>query len=148
MTPGSALDRLFRRTTLDEATGCLTWTGKITTSGYAAFWFEGRNTSAHRVVWILLRGPIPGGLTVDHLCRNKLCQNVEHFELVTGAENSSRSWEHNRRGSDKTECLRGHALDDEANVRIIVSANGKRARRCRACDRLRQREYAKRKVNA
>lgn len=51
----------------------------------------------------MLRGPIPDGLQLDHLCRNPSCVNPAHLEIVTGAENI-------RRGKAK--------LSDEA-VRVI-----------------------------
>jgi hypothetical protein len=50
---------------------------------------------AHRVAYRLTVGEIPDGLTVDHLCRNRMCVNPDHMELVTLAENG-------RRGATKT----------------------------------------------
>jgi hypothetical protein len=37
-----------------------------------------------------LRGPIPGGLVIDHLCRNPRCVNPGHMEPVSQAENVRR----------------------------------------------------------
>lgn len=56
---------------------------------------------AHRVAWELTRGPIPAGLTIDHLCRIKLCvrPDLPHLEPVTQAVNNQRMWEHRRRQS-------------------------------------------------
>lgn len=51
-------------------------------------------------------GPIPGGMTVDHLCTNKVCVNPEHLEVVTIAENSS------RRHGNRVFCNRGHSMSD------------------------------------
>jgi hypothetical protein len=45
---------------------------------------------AHRISWELFRGPIPHGLTIDHLCENKHCVNPNHLEPVTSVENSRR----------------------------------------------------------
>ncbi len=50
----------------------------------------GRSDYAHRVVWRRVYGPIPAGLTVDHVCRVTLCQRPDHLELVTKAENTRR----------------------------------------------------------
>lgn len=38
----------------------------------------------------LLVGPIPPGLQIDHLCRNKICVNPAHLEPVTHRENLMR----------------------------------------------------------
>lgn len=48
---------------------------------------------AHRVTYTLLRGPIPDGLTLDHLCHNKACVNPWHLEPVTAAANLRRHWD-------------------------------------------------------
>lgn len=76
---------------------CWNWLA-ATQSGYG--WFgpsPGRGgvpERAHRYSWMLHHGPIPDGLTVDHLCRNIKCVNPQHLELVTRSENSSRRLKH------------------------------------------------------
>jgi hypothetical protein len=42
---------------------------------------------AHRFAYELLVGPIPEGLVIDHLCRNRRCVNPAHLEPVTAEEN-------------------------------------------------------------
>jgi hypothetical protein len=51
---------------------------------------RGRSIGAHRYVYEVLAGPIPDGLTIDHLCLNKPCVNPAHLEPVTLAENMLR----------------------------------------------------------
>jgi hypothetical protein len=45
---------------------------------------------AHRFAYLEFVGPIPDGLVLDHLCRNKKCVNPDHLEPVTNAENLRR----------------------------------------------------------
>lgn len=45
----------------------------------------------HRVAYQLIRGPIPDGLTLDHLCFCEPCWNPDHLEPVTDVENSHRA---------------------------------------------------------
>lgn len=84
------LDRILRRV---EVGDCWTWLGAKTGAGYGAIG-AGRRTGGtvyvHRATYLLLVGPIPTGLELDHLCRNRACCNPDHLEPVTRQTNVDR----------------------------------------------------------
>jgi len=92
---------------------------------------------AHRVAWLLLRGPITAGMELDHTCRNRACVNPAHLEPVTHAENMRRASE------AQTTCKRGHAYTPETTV---IDRHGHRS--CRICRRRAQHAYEARKATA
>ncbi len=116
---------------------CWTWTAAHTKAGYGQF-YVGNSvwSSAHRYVYELVVGPIPAGLEIDHLCRNRGCPNPEHLEAVTRLTNTMRGGLANvtrQRHRQKTHCPHGH----EYNARNTMMGSGNR-RRCRECLRLDQ----------
>jgi hypothetical protein len=110
--------------------GCWVWTGRPASNGYGKLGWGGRTLSAHRVSHELFVGPIPEGLTIDHLCRNKMCVKPKHLEAVTHRENVLRSTGVAAVNAAKTHCNRGHEFTAE-NTGITPGGD----RRCRACCR-------------
>lgn len=97
MTATSTRDMTFAERLLSryEVTpdGCWRWTGTLTHGGYGQIARHGRNVTAHRAMWEHLRGPIPEGLVIDHLCLNRRCVNPDHLEVVTYSVNNFRRFQ-------------------------------------------------------
>ena len=109
---------------------CLIWQGAIQSKGYGSVTGgrKGITKLAHRVIYEASVGLIPEGMTIDHLCQEKRCLNVEHMEVVTRGENSR------RKSIRQTHCLRGHLLGGD-NVRYTSRVSGYVYRICIICHR-------------
>lgn len=100
-----------------DENGCWTWLGGLRGKGYGGFQVSyGTSVAAHRFIYEQLEGPIPTGLQLDHLCRNRTCVNPDHLEPVTLQENISRglTGKVNHRNSVKTHCPNGHEYTEES----------------------------------
>lgn len=113
------------------ALDCWEWTAGRDTGGYGQFSIDGRLRKAHRVAWELLRGDIPDGLELDHLCRNRSCVNPWHLEPVTHQVNAVRGLTpilSRARNLAKTHCPKGHPYSGE---NLYITPIGQR--HCRTC---------------
>lgn len=70
---------------------CWLWLRATTYGGF-------RGKSAHRVAYEIVKGPIPDGMVIDHLCMIKNCVNPDHLEAVTQSENMRRFWAAKHKG--------------------------------------------------
>lgn len=119
-------DEILARTVREG--DCQIWQGAANNKGYGSVRHNGASHLAHRVIFTEMVGPIEEGMTVDHLCCNKLCQNVFHMELVTRAENSR------RKNERQTHCVAGHLLAG-SNLRTSLKSDGHVRRVCVTCQR-------------
>lgn len=130
------VEERFNEKYVVQPDGCWRWTAYIGTTGYAEMGVDYRKCKAHRVAYELFVGPIPDGLVLDHLCRNRWCVNPDHLEPVTHRENLLRGVGPTATNAVKTHCKRGHSLHDAYLNR------GKRGvmRECRECKKIRGRQ--------
>jgi hypothetical protein len=102
---------------------CWDWAASKNEKGYGMFWLNSKHSKAHRVAYELLVGPIPDGMELDHLCRNRACVNPDHLEPVTHAENMARS------RAARKHCPHGHEYTEENSW---FDKTGEK-RMCRTC---------------
>lgn len=91
--------------------GCWEWQGtKDRVSGYGWMYDVSltppRVTGAHRYMWSAANGPIPKGLEIHHICRNRACVNPAHLEAITKRENLAERRFRRRSKRLKTHCTK------------------------------------------
>lgn len=127
------LKRFFAKFEKGRKTQCWIWQG-ASSRNYGVFSIQQKNYYAHRVSWWVFRGEQPAE-TIDHyVCRNKLCVNPAHLEVVSLSENTKRA-----RALDvpKEFCINGHPFDEENTWIATNPKYQKTKRQCRACARQR-----------
>lgn len=136
------VDRFWTRVLRTDT--CWLWQAATRGGGYGVFWDGRRQAVAHRFAYELLVGPIPDGLHLDHLCRNRACVNPAHLEPVTCRENLVRSpVTFQGVNARKTHCIHGHEFTPE-NTYVVTTKTGMPGRQCRACRRRITSEYRSR----
>jgi hypothetical protein len=106
-----------------EPDACWLWLKSTGNHGYGQTWDGISVRLAHRVAYTLAVGPIPPGLTIDHICRTRRCCNPAHLRPLSNLANATDNGQ-----ADKTHCPRGHGYTVE-NTRH----NDRGHRWCRTC---------------
>lgn len=117
---------------------CLVWQGHAPNGRYGTWkmYVAGTKTTkyVHRLAYEINKGPIPKGLTIDHLCFNKLCIDPNHLEAVTAEENNQRAYERFIKDNPNYPC--GHPRSGPTSVFTngkFKSGTPKLQRRCAVC---------------
>ena len=97
---------------------------------YGYFHIDRGRRMAHREVYRILVGPIPGGMQLHHTCQNTACVNPGHLEPLTPLAHKRR---HPHSFKSRT-CPQGH---EEWTYRLDVAK--RLIRYCRGCARERMR---------
>jgi hypothetical protein len=126
-----------------DATGdCWEWTRALAV-GYGKCWDGDKPMLAHRWAYEHLIGPIPEGLVLDHLCRNRRCVNPDHLRVVTRKVNNLAGYSAHAQNARVRACPQGHEYTPQ-NTSMEPSAHGQK-RRCRECAREKIRQLRQRR---
>lgn len=77
-------DRFWSK--VEKTESCWNWTG-AKTSGHGVVKRDGVQGGAHRASYEMKNGPIPEGMAIDHICRNRACVNPDHLRIATQKQN-------------------------------------------------------------
>lgn len=140
----------------DEA--CWPWAGPITSHGYGLAAIPGgggRVTTAHRVIWTIMHGPVDRQTQIDHACHDadecgrvdrdcphRACVNPNHLQALSARDNTLRSNGPSAINARRTHCKNGHEFTAE-NTYLHV-----RGRACRICRRAADRRSYRKETEA
>lgn len=131
----SPMDRLLD-SFICAPSGCWEWIRGKHYRGYGQITIYNKHQFAHRAVYELLRGAIPKGKVLDHLCENTSCVNPDHLKVTTQKENVTRGGGITAENKAKTHCKRGHEFNEANTIKIP------KGRQCLPCRQiLRKQQY-------
>lgn len=126
---------------------CWLWTGSVTPKGYGRQAIpvdrkteKQRSVRAAKYAWEELRGPVPPGWELVHLCDTKTCVRPSHLSLAPPGGAATR-WNEKHRPE---KCPSGHEYTPENTY--IGTKRGKPCRVCKECHKARMKRYHARKA--
>lgn len=120
------LERFMEKVSEEPNTGCWLWQGFVDGDGYGHCSISGnKSRRAHRMSWILFKGPIPDGLFVCHKCDVRDCVNPDHLFLGTPAENQADMARKGRSGRGEANPTAKLTLAQVQEIKFLLS-QGKR----------------------
>lgn len=141
--PAETVERFWSHVAIAGENECWLWTAFCTPNGYGQVAINRYPHKAHRVAYEIANGPIPDGLTIDHVrargCISRACVNPTHLEAVPARVNTLRGDGPSAVNARKTECPEGHQLSAD-NVYTNPRTGGRRCRTCRSTQRRNRRE--------
>lgn len=111
-------------TKVQKSDSCWIWQAATNKKGYGIFVWEkgGGARVAHRIAYEQTIGPVPAGMVLDHVCRNKSCVNPAHLRPIDNRSNAQ-----NRAGANRGSAsgLRGVGRHSCGKWQANGGSNGK-----------------------
>lgn len=145
--PDRVIDRAFANVKRDDS-GCLISLYSVANHGYAQIGWSVNNKTkmvlVHRLVWQVYFGEIPRDMTIDHICKNRRCVDINHLRLLSNFENARRTFNSD---FELGFCKNGHSNDELIRVtRRTKSGEKRNGLACRICRGDYQRRYRAKKL--
>jgi len=132
-----AIERFLEKINVANS-GCWEWTG-AKCRGYGVIQISSKSKKAHRFIYAYYYDELSSDLTIDHLCRNRVCVNPLHLEQVTARLNILRDMGTAAINFRKTHCPQGHEFTPENTY--IYPNHKKRGRGCITCIKQQYKDY-------
>lgn len=113
---------------VEEQGECWVWVAGKDWDGYGIFSVGYSSPRAHRYAYEQLVGPVPAGLELDHLCRNRACVNPAHLDPVTSRVNTLRGESPPSVNAVRVECINGHPLSADRKCPTCAAHSTRRHR--------------------
>jgi hypothetical protein len=124
-TKRSLEPRLWSRIQRGEPDECWPWTGRTNDPGYGMVAVDGRtNQRAHRVLYILLNGPLDDDVEIRHTCDNPPCCNPAHLIPGSHLENMDDMVSRGRRSRKFTDEQLDAASKDPRSSVVVAAEHG------------------------
>ncbi len=107
---------------ISHPNGCWLWMNETCGKTHGTVNYKGYRTGAHRIAWILTKGPIPEGKVLMHACDNGICVNPDHLKIGTQHDNMLDMW---AKGRGKNPVLKGekHGMAQVTAEQVIEIRN-------------------------
>lgn len=126
MSKRNTIKDVLARLEITELDWCWEWLG-YTHKGYGQIDIAGRTRVVHEVMFEHFVGPVPEGLELDHVCRNRRCANPNHLEVITHQENVRRGASGVQKGESNFNCTLTEEQVTYIMARLLVSKESQRA---------------------